>query len=155
MPDVHLQINGDNATIAGDGDMPLLWALRDLMGMTGTKFGCGAGLCGACTVLVDGSVSRSCQLPISILEGAEVTTIEGIAGADVDALRAAWGAHDAVQCGYCQSGQIIAAAALLRDIPDPTDDDIDAAMRGNLCRCGSYQRMRLAIRDAATRLAEG
>jgi isoquinoline 1-oxidoreductase alpha subunit len=133
-------------------DTPLLWAIREQLQMTGTKFGCGAGLCGACTVHVNGEPRRSCVAPIGTLEGAAVTTIEGATGKEVEAIRAAWVAHDVPQCGYCQSGQIMSAVGLLSMIPKPSDNDIDLAMTGNVCRCCTYHRIRAAIHDAAGRM---
>ena len=146
-----LTINGTNHTIDAPGDTPLLWVLRDELGMTGTKYGCGVASCGACTVHIDGEAVRSCQIALADVWGA-VTTIEGLAP---HALQEAWIRHQVPQCGYCQSGQIMQAAALLAENPDPTDDDIDAAMAGNLCRCGTYSRIRAAIHDAAATLREG
>ena len=145
-----LTINGKMHTLDVDGDTPLLWVLRDVLGMTGTKFGCGMALCGACTVHVDGNAVRSCVTPVDSLKGSAVTTIEAIgktpAGAKV---QKAWLDREVVQCGYCQSGQIMSAAALLAANPKPTDADIDDAMSGNICRCGTYGRIREAIRQAA------
>ena len=147
---VNLKVNGTDRSFDGDPDMPLLWFLRDDLRLTGTKFGCGAGLCGACTVHVGGQATRSCITPISALEGKAVTTIEGLAAAGREhPLQTAWKAHNVPQCGYCQSGQIMQAAALLTTGPTPTDADIDAQMAGNLCRCGTYQRIRAAIKSAA------
>ena len=147
---ITLTINGERRTFDGDPSMPLLWVLRDTLQLTGTKFGCGAGLCGACTVHVGGQATRSCITPIGSLEGKAVTTIEGLAaGGREHPLQAAWKAHNVPQCGYCQSGQIMQAAALLKAVPKPTDADIDAQMAGNLCRCGTYQRIRAAIKSAA------
>ncbi|NWG45982.1 MAG: (2Fe-2S)-binding protein [Alphaproteobacteria bacterium] len=133
---------------------PLLWVLRDGMGLPGTKYGCGLGLCGACTVHLDGEPVRSCQVPVEEAEGRRITTIEGLAGADgtLHPLQEAWVAADVPQCGYCQAGQIMSAAALLARTPAPTDANIDAAMAGNLCRCGTYVRIRAAIKSAASRL---
>jgi isoquinoline 1-oxidoreductase subunit alpha len=129
---------------------PLLWVLRDHLGMTGTKFGCGMGLCGACTVHIDGVASRSCVTPISAVAGKKITTIEGIANTKVGAaVQAAWDKIDVPQCGYCQSGQVVSATALIAQNPAPTDAEIDSAMSGNICRCGTYARIRAAIRDAA------
>ena len=145
-----VKINGTPNEVDVDGDAPLLWVLRDVLGMTGTKFGCGQALCGACTVHVDGQAVRSCQTTIDSVGDSAVTTIEAIdqmpQGA---ALQKAWLELEVVQCGYCQSGQIMSAAALLRDTPEPTDEEIDAAMSGNVCRCGTYQRIRAAIKRAA------
>ena len=147
---ITLTINGERRTFDGDPAMPLLWVLRDTLQLTGTKFGCGAGLCGACTVHVGGQATRSCITPIGALEGKAVTTIEGLAAAGREhPLQTAWKAHNVPQCGYCQSGQIMQAAALLKTVPKPTDADIDAQMAGNLCRCGTYQRIRAAIKSAA------
>ena len=145
-----LKINGSVRTVDVDGDTPLLWVVRDVLGMTGTKFGCGQALCGACTVHVDGQAVRSCQTPVDSVGHSAVTTIEAIGQAPQGAaLQKAWLELEVVQCGYCQSGQIMSAAALLKDTPKPTDDDIDAAMSGNVCRCGTYQRIRAAIKHAA------
>jgi isoquinoline 1-oxidoreductase alpha subunit len=147
-----LNVNGKDVSIDTEPDTPLLWALRHLLNLTGTKFGCGMALCGACTVYLDGAPSRSCTTPVSAAVGRKVTTIEGLAGPTADAVRRAWLEVDVVQCGYCQSGQILAATALLATNPKPTDADIDAAMSGNLCRCGTYPRIRQAIRAAAESL---
>ncbi|MGF1543500.1 MAG: (2Fe-2S)-binding protein [Parvularculaceae bacterium] len=149
---VTLRINGDERTIDAADDTPLLWVLRDRLGLTGSKFGCGVAQCGACTVHVNGQPRRACVTPIGSLEDVEVETIEGIYGAEADAVRAAWTEIDAPQCGYCQSGQIMSAIALLRVVPDPDDDDIDGAMAGNLCRCATYMRIRRAIKSAAQNL---
>lgn len=143
-------INGRSIDFDGDGEMPLLWYLRDIQGLTGSKFGCGAGLCGACTVHVDGVAVRSCQTFMADVENANVTTIEGLADGDrLHALQEAWVKHDVPQCGYCQSGQIMQAASLLAENPSPSDEEIDEAMYGNICRCGTYQRIKAAIRDVA------
>ena len=147
-----LNVNGKDVSVDTEPDTPLLWALRHLLNLTGTKFGCGMALCGACTVYLDGAPSRSCTTPVSAAVGRKVTTIEGLAGPTADAVRRAWLEVDVVQCGYCQSGQILAATALLATNPKPTDADIDAAMSGNLCRCGTYPRIRQAIRAAAESL---
>jgi isoquinoline 1-oxidoreductase alpha subunit len=147
-----LNVNGKDVSIDTEPDTPLLWALRHLLDLTGTKFGCGMALCGACTVHIDGAPGRSCATPVSAAVGRKVTTIEGLAGPTADAVRRAWLEVDVVQCGYCQSGQILAATALLATNPKPTDADIDAAMSGNLCRCGTYPRIRQAIRTAAESL---
>jgi isoquinoline 1-oxidoreductase alpha subunit len=147
---MQLIINGKKHAYDGDPDMPLLWYVRDLAGLTGTKFGCGAGLCGACTVHVDGAAMRSCQLPMSAVEGQSVTTIEGLSEGGDHAVQRAWREHAVAQCGYCQSGQIMQAAALLAETPKPTDADIDAAMAGNICRCGTYARIRAAIKAATS-----
>ncbi|WP_254027730.1 (2Fe-2S)-binding protein [Mesorhizobium ventifaucium] len=145
-----LQINGAPKAVDVDGDTPLLWVIRDVLGMTGTKFGCGAALCGACTVHIDGVATRSCITPVDSVEGAEVTTIEAIGATPVGAqIQKAWLDLDVPQCGYCQSGQIMSAAELLAGNPDPSDSDIDAAMAGNACRCGTYLRIREAIKQAA------
>ena len=150
---VTLNINGRDVQVDAEPDTPVLWALRDNLGMTGTKFGCGAALCGACTVHLDGQPIRSCVTPIGSIAGRKITTIEAM-GADLvgKAVQEAWIKHDVPQCGYCQSGQVMAATALLRTNKVPTDADIDAAMSGNICRCGTYQRMRTAIKDAANSL---
>jgi isoquinoline 1-oxidoreductase alpha subunit len=147
-----LTINGVERDLAVSDDMPLLWALRDVAGLTGTKFGCGQALCGACTVHVDGVPTRACQTPVGGLAGASITTIEGLDGRVADTVRGVWVAMDVPQCGYCQSGQIMAAAALLTETPKPTDADIDAALAGNLCRCATYHRIRGAIHEAARQL---
>ena len=145
-----LKINGTPHEVDVDGDTPLLWVLRDVLGMTGTKFGCGKALCGACTVHIDGQAVRSCQTPVDSVGESAVTTIEAIGQAPQGAaLQKAWLELEVVQCGYCQSGQIMSAAALLKDTPKPTDNDIDAALSGNVCRCGTYQRIRAAIKHAA------
>src|SRR3984885_3541973 len=145
-----LTVNGANHRVDVDGDTPLLWILRDLLGMTGTKFGCGVALCGACTVHVDGVPARSCVTRIDAIGNKAVTTIEAIGQTAIgSALRQAWLELDVVQCGYCQSGQVMSAAALLARTPKPTDDDIDQTMSGNVCRCGTYQRIRAAIHLAA------
>jgi isoquinoline 1-oxidoreductase alpha subunit len=143
------KVNGSDFETEDDGDMPLLWAIRDRLKLTGTKFGCGAGLCGACTVILDGAAVRSCITPISSVEGKSITTIEGLAPAQTPtAVQAAWIAEQVPQCGYCQSGMIMAATALLAEKPNPSDADIDAAMT-NICRCGTYVRIRKAIHRAA------
>ncbi len=144
----HLTINGRALALDLEPEMPLLWVLRDELGLTGTKFGCGVASCGACTVEVDGAAVRSCVLPLAALEGKSVRTIEGAPDAAVQALQAAWLRHQVPQCGYCQGGMILAAATLLRGRPAPTDADIDAAIT-NICRCGTYQPIRAAIHDAA------
>jgi isoquinoline 1-oxidoreductase alpha subunit len=151
---MQLIINGKKHAYDGDPDMPLLWYVRDLAGLTGTKFGCGAGLCGACTVHVDGAAMRSCQLPMSAVEGQSVTTIEGLSESGDHAVQRAWREHAVAQCGYCQSGQIMQAAALIAETPKPTDADIDAAMAGNICRCGTYARIRAAIKAASSMEAQ-
>jgi isoquinoline 1-oxidoreductase alpha subunit len=142
-----LTINGEQKEVAAAPDTPLLWVLRDELKLTGTKYGCGIAQCGACTVHVDGAPARSCQLPIESLDGVKITTIEGLGG--THPVQEAWIRHDVPQCGYCQSGQIMSAVALLDAIPKPTPADIDAAMSGNICRCGCYGRIRAAIKDAA------
>lgn len=147
-----LTINGKDVTLDVPGDTPLLWALRDDLRLTGTKFGCGIAQCGACTVMVDGMPMRSCVTPVEALEGSDIVTIEALEGPEADAVRKAWVDIDVPQCGYCQSGQIIAAAALLTEIPNPTDEDIDFAMAGNACRCATYVRIRKAIHNAAKML---
>ncbi|EAV42009.1 (2Fe-2S)-binding protein [Roseibium aggregatum] len=149
---VTLKINGETRTLDADPESPLLWALRDELGMTGTKFGCGIASCGACTVHLDGVPIRSCQTFVGDLEGAEITTIEGIDGKAAAAVQAAWNELDVPQCGYCQSGQIMAATALLAETPKPTDEDIDAAMDGNVCRCATYARIRKAIHLASDKM---
>ncbi len=150
---VTFTVNGRTETLDLPPDMPLLWALRDGLNLTGTKFGCGVAACGACTVHVDGQAVRSCQTPLGDVAGAMVTTIEGLGNpAALHAVQAAWAAAQVAQCGYCQSGQIMQAAALLAETPDPTDAQIDEAMSGNLCRCGTYPRIRAAVQDAANRM---
>ncbi|MEQ1803960.1 MAG: (2Fe-2S)-binding protein [Burkholderiaceae bacterium] len=147
---IQLSVNGKSVSVNAEADTPLLWVLRDDLGMTGTKFGCGQALCGACTVHLNGAAVRSCQTPISAAVGKKVTTIESMSADAVGKrVQAAWMAHDVPQCGYCQSGQIMSAVALLRDKPKPTDADIDNAMSGNICRCGTYPRIRAAIHSAA------
>ena len=148
---IALEINGKTLQVEAEADTPLLWVLRDELKMTGSKFGCGIAQCGACTVHAEGQPIRSCSTPIEALAGVKITTIEGLGGEH--ALQAAWVKHDVPQCGYCQSGQIMAAAALLAKTPNPTDADIDEAMTGNVCRCGAYQRIRAAIKDAAATLS--
>jgi isoquinoline 1-oxidoreductase subunit alpha len=146
----RLNVNGKVINLTADPEMPLLWVLRDILGMTGTKFGCGAALCGACTVHLDGAPVRSCQTPVGQIGGAAITTIEGLSASPVGRqLQAAWVGLDVPQCGYCQAGQLMTAAALLKDIPKPTDAEIDTAMNGNLCRCATYSRIRAAIKQAA------
>jgi isoquinoline 1-oxidoreductase alpha subunit len=144
-----LTINGASRSFEGDPDMPLLWYLRDELGLTGTKFGCGGGFCGACTVHVDGKAMRSCQLPMSAAAGRKIVTIEGLSPDQSHPVQRAWMSANVAQCGYCQAGQIMQAAALLAEKRRPTDADIDAAMSGNICRCGTYQRIRAAIKRAA------
>lgn len=149
---VSFRVNGAPRNVEADEDTPLLWVLRDELGLTGTKFGCGVGLCGACTVHVDGEPVRSCQTLASDIEGAEITTIEGLQDRTATTVQAVWEELNVVQCGYCQSGQIMSAVALLSETPKPTDADIDAAMDGNVCRCATYVRIRSAIHEAARRL---
>ena len=146
---ISLTVNGTRRRFDGDPTMPLLWFLRDELALTGTKYGCGAALCGACTVHVNGQSARACQLPMQTLEGAAVTTIEGLHPSGEHPVQVAWREIDVPQCGFCQSGQIMQAAALLRHSPAPTDEDIDNAMNGNLCRCGTYPSIRAAIKAAA------
>lgn len=145
---ISLSVNGRAYALDVDPDMPLLWAIRDELHLTGTKYGCGIAQCGACTVHLDGVATRSCITPVSSVGTAQVTTIEGLGG--THPIQAAWVKHDVPQCGYCQSGQIMSAAALLKKTPQPGDAAIDDAMSGNICRCGTYQRIRAAIKDAAT-----
>ncbi len=149
MPMFSLEVNGQTRMFEAETDMPLLWALRDLLGLTGTKYSCGAGLCGSCTVLVDGQATRACITPLSALEGKSILTIEGLSENGNHPLQEAWLEEHVTQCGYCQPGQIMNAAALLERIPNPSDEDIDAAMSDVLCRCGTYQRIRGAIHRAA------
>ncbi|ACY17039.1 (2Fe-2S)-binding protein [Haliangium ochraceum] len=144
-----ININGTEHALDVEPDTPLLWVLRDRLGLTGTKYGCGVAQCGACTVHVDGSPRRACVAPVESVVGKRVTTIEGASGAVADALRAAWEEIDVPQCGYCQSGQLMSAMALLEKRPNPSDEDIDRAMSGNICRCATYMRIRRAIKDAA------
>jgi isoquinoline 1-oxidoreductase alpha subunit len=147
-----IKVNGTQHSVDVDGDTPLLWVLRDTLGFTGTKFGCGIAQCGACTVFLDGRPLRSCSLPISALGTGEITTIEAVTGKEAEAVQKAWIARDVPQCGYCQSGQVMSAIALLKEIRKPTDRDIDLAMNGNICRCATYVRIRAAIHDAARAL---
>ena len=149
---VKLNINGKEHTLDVDGEMPVLWAVRDIIGLTGTKFGCGLAQCGACTVHVDGVPTRSCQLQVSDAEGTAITTIEGVSGNVAETVQTVWADLDVPQCGYCQSGQVMAAVALLSENPNPTDDDINDALSGNLCRCATYHRIRAGIHEAAKRL---
>ena len=146
---VKFQVNGKAVTAQAEPDTPLLWVIRDELNMTGTKFGCGAGLCGACTVHLDGTPVRSCQIPLSAVAGKKIATIESLSSNNQHPLQVAWIKHDVPQCGYCQSGQLMSAAALLRGNKNPSDADIDAAMSGNICRCGTYPRIKAAIKDAA------
>jgi isoquinoline 1-oxidoreductase subunit alpha len=154
MAKYSLNINGVKQNIEAEPNMPLLWAIRDIVGLTGTKFGCGMSQCGACTVHLDGKPVRSCSMPISAIKKAKITTIEGISADTNHIVQQAWIAEQVPQCGYCQSGQIMSAVALLKTNPKPTDADIDAAMQGNLCRCGTYQRIRSAIHLSAKMLRE-
>ncbi|QXM24261.1 (2Fe-2S)-binding protein [Elioraea tepida] len=147
---IELSVNGQPRRLDADPEMPLLWALRDILNLTGTKYGCGIAQCGACTVHVDGEPVRSCVTTLASVAGRKVTTIEGLHPEGKHPVQLAWIEAQVPQCGYCQSGQIMAAAALLKKTPNPTDAEIDAAMAGNLCRCGTYQRIRAAIRRAAT-----
>ena len=147
---VNFDVNGQARRFDGDPQTPLLWVIRDELGLTGTKYGCGIAQCGACTVHVDGQPLRSCSAPIAAMAGRKVTTIEGLVSPAAKAVQKAWVALDVVQCGYCQSGQIMSAAALLEQKRKPTDTDIDRAMAGNICRCGTYQRIRAAIKTAAS-----
>lgn len=146
---ITLTINGQPRQYDGDAEMPLLWYLRDDLALTGTKYGCGKGLCGACTVHLDGQAIRSCTVEMSRLDGATITTIEGLGATGEHPLQIAWAAHNVPQCGYCQSGQIMQAAALLAESPNPGEQQIDDAMSGVICRCGTYQRIRAAIKSAA------
>ncbi len=147
---VNFQVNGKAVSANAEPDTPLLWVIRDELGMTGTKFGCGLALCGACTVHLNGQAVRSCQTPLSSVAGQKVSTIESLSTNNTHPLQVAWIKHDVPQCGYCQSGQLMSAAALLSTNKNPSDSDIDAAMSGNLCRCGTYTRVRAAIKDAAS-----
>ena len=149
---LSFELNGQAVTLDVEPDMPLLWAIREKAGLTGTKFGCGIAQCGACTVHIDGASARSCSTPVSAVAGAKVTTIEGLSSKTALAVQASWQKLNVVQCGYCQSGQIMSAVALLNDTPKPTDDDINTAMSGNICRCATYHRIREAIHDAAKSL---
>jgi isoquinoline 1-oxidoreductase alpha subunit len=147
-----LKINGQARQVDLDPDTPLLWAIREGAGLTGTKYGCGVAQCGACTVYVDGQTVRSCSMPVSAIGSSEITTVEGLDSREAKAVQAAWVAHDVPQCGYCQSGQVMSAAALLTINPAPSDRDIDLAMNGNICRCATYLRIRAAIHGAAKSL---
>ena len=149
---VSFELNGKQVSVDVPDDTPLLWVLRDELRMTGTKFGCGVAQCGACTVMMNGMTRRSCVTPISTVEGTYVTTIEGVDGPEAKAVQEAWEGLDVPQCGWCQSGQVMSAAALLREVPKPSDEDIDNAMAGNVCRCATYVRIRQAIHDAADKL---
>jgi isoquinoline 1-oxidoreductase alpha subunit len=149
VPAVTFRVNGQEHTVDVPADMPILWTLRDVVGLTGTKYGCGIAQCGACTVHLNGRPIRSCRTSISRAEGGEITTVEGLSPDRSHALQRAWEAEQVPQCGYCQSGQLMAAAALLERTPDPSDDEIDAALRRNVCRCGTYNRIRRAVKRAA------
>ena len=149
MPTFQLKINGEPHTIEADNDTPLLWVLRDQIDLVGTKYGCGIGQCGACTVHVDGNALRSCTLQVSQLQGMDIVTIEGLSKNGDHPIQKAWLEHDVPQCGYCQSGQIMTAAALIKNNPNPSDKEIDSAMEGNLCRCGTYVRIKQAIKTAS------
>jgi aerobic-type carbon monoxide dehydrogenase small subunit (CoxS/CutS family) len=149
MADITLRVNGSEKKVSVSPETPLLWVLRDTLELTGTKFGCGAGLCGACTVHVDGAAVRSCSTPVSQVAGKAVMTIEGLGANGLHPVQQAWIAEEVPQCGYCQVGQIMAAAALLAKTPNPTDDEITRGMNGNICRCGTYERIRMAIHRAA------
>jgi isoquinoline 1-oxidoreductase alpha subunit len=151
MPTVR--VNGVDHEFDGDPQLPLLWYLRDFLALTGSKFGCGMGLCGACTVHQDGVAIRSCITPVSSLEGKEITTIEALSAHADHPIQKAWRELDVPQCGYCQSGQMMQAASMLKETPSPTDEDIDRVMQGNICRCGAYQRIRMAIKQAAEEMA--
>ena len=153
---MKFELNGDAVEVDVEDDMPLLWVLRDEIGLKGTKFGCGLAQCGACTVHLNGTAMRSCQLPAQVVNGQQVTTIEGLGTPEaMHAVQKAWAEHQVAQCGYCQSGQMMQAASLLNTNPSPSERDIDAAMSGNLCRCGSYPRIKQAIRTASKLLAKG
>ena len=153
MADFTLRVNGSEKKVSVSPETPLLWVLRDTLELTGTKFGCGAGLCGACTVHADGAPIRSCSTPISRVSGKNITTIEGLGANGLHVLQQAWIAEEVPQCGYCQTGQIMQAIALLKENKNPSDQDIDTAMSGNICRCGTYQRIRAAIHQAAKETA--
>ena len=152
---ININVNGQNHHIDADPNMPLLWAIRDILGLTGTKFGCGVAQCGACTVHLNGEAVRSCVTKVSRAAGQQITTIEGLSLSSDHPLQLAWQEADVPQCGYCQSGQIMSAAVLLKENPNPTDEDIDNAMSGNICRCGTYIRIRSAIHQAAKMQREG
>ncbi|MEM8907410.1 MAG: (2Fe-2S)-binding protein [Bacteroidota bacterium] len=149
MATFNLKINQKNHQVEVDPDTPILWVLRDHLGLVGTKYGCGIAQCGACTIHLDGNAARSCSVPVSVVQDQNITTIEGLSENADHPLQEAWRKHDVPQCGYCQAGQIMNAAALLKTNPKPTDQDIDAAMQGNLCRCGTYVRIKAAIKTAA------
>lgn len=153
---MEIKLNGEVKTFDVDPDTPLLWVVRDEIGLTGTKFGCGMGLCGACTVHLNGQAIRSCVMPISAVAGQEITTIEGLSeGETLHPVQQSWIDHNVPQCGYCQSGQLMSASALLANNPNPSDEDIDLAMSGNICRCGTYPRIKAAIKDAASNMQAG
>jgi isoquinoline 1-oxidoreductase alpha subunit len=152
---IELTINGNRHQLDVDADMPLLWAIRDVIGLTGTKYGCGMAQCGACTVHLDGKAIRSCVTPVADVQGKQITTIEGLDSRVAQAVQAAWEKLDVVQCGYCQSGQIMTAVDLLSENPQPSDQDINNAMTGNICRCNTYVRIRAAIKEASDALAAG
>ncbi|MDO1448723.1 (2Fe-2S)-binding protein [Rhodocytophaga aerolata] len=154
MANFTLTINGEQHQVDVDPQMPLLWVIRDFVGLTGTKFGCGIAQCGACTVHLDGNATRSCVLPVSAVADKQITTIEGLSTEKSHPLQKAWIEHQVPQCGYCQSGQLMSAAALLKQKPKPTDADIDTAMQGNICRCGTYVRIRKAIHSAANLMSD-
>jgi len=149
---ITFTLNGEERRLDVAPDTPLLWVVRETLGLTGTKYGCGMAQCGACTLHLDGVAIRSCVTPVEMAEGAEVVTIEGLSGPEAEAVQAAWVALDVPQCGYCQSGQIMSAVTLLQETPRPSDEEIDAALSGNLCRCATYHRIRLAVREAADKL---
>ena len=149
---IRLNVNGKSVNVKAEADTPLLWVIRDEVGLTGTKFGCGAGLCGACTVQLDGAPVRSCQTPVSAAAGKKITTVESLSRNNTHPLQKAWIIHDVPQCGYCQSGQLMSAQALLAGNKNPSDADIDAAMSGNICRCGTYGRVKAAIKTAAAEM---
>lgn len=153
MPQYQIKVNGKSRTVDVAPDTPMLWVLRDELGLTGTKFGCGAGACGACTIHIDGIAMRSCQTPISRMNGEAVTTIEGLSETGTHPVQQAWLEHDVPQCGYCQAGQIMSASSLLANSPNPSDAEIDAAMSGNICRCGTYTRIHAAVKTAAGKLS--
>lgn len=154
MANFTLTINGEQHQVDVDPQMPLLWVIRDFVGLTGTKFGCGIAQCGACTIHLDGNATRSCVLPVSAVADKQITTIEGLSTEKSHPLQKAWIEHQVPQCGYCQSGQLMSAAALLKQKPKPTDADIDTAMQGNICRCGTYVRIRKAIHSAANLMSD-
>lgn len=153
MPQYQITVNGQSRSVDVEPDTPMLWVLRDELGLTGTKFGCGAGACGACTIHIDGIAMRSCQTPISRMNGEAITTIEGLSEKGTSPVQQAWLEHDVPQCGYCQAGQIMTAASLLANSPNPSDAEIDAAMNGNICRCGTYTRIKAAIKTAAGKMS--